>query len=896
MVDGVSANIGVSPTFSPGNGLSGSIGAFSTLGGTNSLVSVDALQEFRIQTSTYAPEFGRTPGGQISIATRAGTDRFHGTVFDYFRNDVLDANDWFATFAGLPKPKERQNDFGGTLGGPIMKSRTFFFFSYEGLRLRLPETALTDVPDLASRQAASAVMQPYLNAYPLPNGPQVLVSCDPSTDPNCPSTGQKPSGAAQFNSSFSNQSTLDAYSIRIDHKPSEKLTLFGRYNHSPSDLNLRGSNSSLSTVLFSRILTQTATVGTSLLITPRIANDFRINYSRNQASGDYRLDHFDGAVPLASPPFPSQFTLTDAALFVDAFSLGPNGPLIAGRNLRSIQRQVNLIDSLSLQMRSSHEVKIGVDYRRLAPSYRPLSYGQFDIFLDVPSFETGNLFSALITANRSSELLFRNLGAFVQDTWRVMPRLTLTYGLRWDVDFAPAGRNGIDIAAVTGFNNPSSLALAPAGTPPFRTPYANLAPRIGIAYALSDRQEWQTILRGGFGVFFDMATQEAGNTFSNAFPFGGSKNVPGGNFPLDSASAAPPQIDPSNLSASYLSAFDPDLKLPYTLQWNTAVDQNLGSKQAISVSYVGSVGRRLIQSDFALAPNSNLGGALLIRNAATSDYHAMQLQFRRRLLNGLQSLASYTWAHSIDSASAGSSGSLGNLGMPGANSNANRGPSDFDVRHSFSAGLTYEIPTLQRGLLSEAVTSHWSIDSVLQGRTAPPTNVVDGLFFQLQNAQVAVRPDLASGVPLYLYGSQYPGGKVINGTPGAVTGGCPGGSPSIGPFCPPPTDANGNLLRQGDLGRNALRGFGTLQWDLAVHRDFKLRESLALQFRAEMFNILNHPNFGPPVSNISDPQFGHSTQMLGRSLGGVNAGGGAFDPLYQIGGPRSIQLALKLIF
>src|SRR5207245_1068411 len=147
-------------------------------------------------------------------------NQFHRTLFDYFRNDVLDANDWFADQQGLPKPKERQNDFGGTLGGPILKDRTFFFFSYEGARLRLPEVALTDVPSLSARQNASPALQPFLNAYPLPN-------------PNMLDTGSNPSPLA---ASFSNSATLDAYSLRIDHHLKEQLALFGRYTYSPSQL------------------------------------------------------------------------------------------------------------------------------------------------------------------------------------------------------------------------------------------------------------------------------------------------------------------------------------------------------------------------------------------------------------------------------------------------------------------------------------------------------------------------------------------------------------------------------------------------------------------------------------------------------------------------------------
>jgi len=252
MVDGVSANIGVgvSSLGNPGNGAAGSLPSFSAQGGTNSLVSVDALQEFRIQTSTYAPEFGRTPGGQISIVTRSGTNQFHGTVFDYFRNDVLDANDWFADRAQLPKPQERQNDFGGTFSGRLIKDRTFFFLSYEGLRLRLPQVAQTTVPSIAARQAADPALQPFFNAYPVP------VAAAPDTN-----------GSSPFNASFSNSSSLDAYSLRFDDHTTSRLTLFARYNYSPSNIVQRGfGGSPLSGVSPIHLTTQTATVGATALI------------------------------------------------------------------------------------------------------------------------------------------------------------------------------------------------------------------------------------------------------------------------------------------------------------------------------------------------------------------------------------------------------------------------------------------------------------------------------------------------------------------------------------------------------------------------------------------------------------------------------------------------------
>jgi hypothetical protein len=907
MVDGVSANIGIGAS-SPGSGMAGTLGSTSVLGGTNSLVSVDALQEFRIQTSTYAPEFGRTPGGQISIVTRSGTNKFHGTAFDYLRNDVLDANNWFngvniLNATPLPKAVERQNDFGGTFSGPIFKDKTFFFFSYEGLRLRLPTTTLTLVPDNNaqdpySRQFAIPALLPYLNAFPLPNGPEVL-------DPN----GNQ-QGVAQFNASYSNPGTLDAYSLRVDHKINDKLNLFGRYNYSPSELAQRGSGeSSLSVVSPITTNTQTATVGASWAISPVAANDFRFNYSRTDASSSNYLDNFGGAIPLGTLPFPSPYTAGDASLAFEVFSLENNAILTAGDSANNQQRQFNIVDSISVQ-KAAHSLKFGVDYRRLSPHFGPVAYSQQAYFSGMPAAEAGTPdYGAQVSSSLPATFLFRNLGVFAQDTWHIMPRLTITYGLRWDVDFVPSSISGPEFPAVTGFNlsDLSNLALAPAGTAPYMTKWGNLAPRIGLAYQMLQSPRWQTVFRGGFGLFYDLASSEAGNIASSGYyPFGAAA-YPSGNFPLSPMNATPPPILPPTASNSgRVLAFDPHLGLPHTLQWNFAIEQALGLQQSLSVSYVGAAGRRLIQTAAVFAPNPAVYFADLVTNAGTSDYDALQLQFQRRLSRGLQALASYVWSHSIDTASAGSSWPANS--PSGLNSNINRGPSDFDVRNAFSMALTYEVPTLKSNAFGNAILRGWSTENIIQVQSARPVNVYDVLYTYLANGfSTDERPDVVAGVPLYLYGSQYPGGKAINNTPGAVAGGCDGdpGNPSIGPFCSPPTVPciYGQCpTRQGDTPRNFLRGFGLAQWDFAVHREFPIYESLKLQFRAEMFNVLNHPNFGPPISDLSgyNGQFGIANQMLGQSLAGPSSGAylgaGAFDPLYQIGGPRSIQFALKLSF
>lgn len=882
MVDGVSANSSAN-TGNGGNQLAGATGIVSVLGGTNSLVPVDDMQEFRIQTSTFAPEFGRTPGAQISIVTRSGNNSFHGSAFDYFRNDILDANNWFNGYTNptpLPKAQERQNDFGGTLGGPILKNRTFFFFSYEGLRLRLPTTTLTTVPDLPSRQSAVIAMQPVLNAYPF--------------DPSQPNLGN---GLAQFNASYSNPGTLNDYNLRIDHKLTDHLSVFGRYNYSPSKLSNRGELSfPISDVFKHSSVAQQLTSGFTWGVSSRIFDEFRFNWSKTDASGNSTLDSFGGAVPwVLSVPSPYKTEESNVGAFI--FSLS-HGALIAGPATRTVQHQINFVDTTTVQL-GSHNLKFGVDYRRLTPASLSFTYSQIGLFFNVAQAETGNSFFTQLSQAQDSQFLFQNFGSFVQDAWRVTPDLTLTYGLRWDIDFAPSSISGPPVTALANFNRNdlSSVTLAPLGTSPFHTDFTNIAPRLGLAYHLSSQTNWDRVVRGGFGMFYDLATSEMGNIFLNAgYPYLASDLHFGSPFPLTGIAAAPPAITaPTTTTPGTSAGIDPNLKAPYTWEWNAAFEQQLGLQQTLSLSYVGAIGRRLLQTtEFIPTAAGQLNPAftqlIFTTNSSTSDYHALQIKFERRLQKNLQLLSSYTWSHSIDTASAGSAGIATNR-KAGPGDNTDRASSDFDIRHSFTLGSSYRLPALNLDRVVRQVTSGWSLQTIVEARTAPPVTVVDGKFFQPASPYTfPTRPDVLPGVPLYLYGPQYPGGKAFNNVPGV----CADGSPSVGPFCHPPTDANGTLLRQGNLGRNALRGFGAVQWNLGVHREFPIHESFGLQFRAEMFNVLNHPNFGPPAQDINASNFGKSTQMLNDYLGGGTGSG--LNPLYQIGGPRSVQLALKFMF
>ena len=851
-VDGVSANVGVAdnPSLLQSGG---STPGLSAAGGTNSLVSVDALQEFKVLTSTYAAEFGRTPGGQVQIVTRSGTNRFSGTLFEYFRNDVLDANDWFANSRGQPKPATRQNDFGGVLGGPIVKNRTFFFFSYEGLRLRQPLTRITDVPSLNTRQNAPAQIRPYLNAFPIPNGPNRVVN-------------GVPNGLAEFSASFSNPSTLDATGIRVDHTFNDRLTLFGRYNYAPSGTDQRGGQfgSSLSTVARTKYRTQTLTFGSTQSFTSNLSNDFRFNYSKTSTNTFFILDSFGGAVPPADALLFPSFAAPQNSAFAFFVFGGMGTNFRAGKIQKNTLDQVNIVDNLSLIV-GSHQLKFGVDYRRLAPLRGARTYQQLAQSPTVAPLLLGRVPSVLIDQLQPDVgLIFDNFSAYAQDTWKVTPPLTLTYGLRWEVNPPPSVSNAEPPFAVTGIDNPATLALAPRGTPLYQTTYDNFAPRVGVAYQLSNKQGRETVLRGGFGIFYDLGNATAGN-IPNSFPYRTDKSLSNVPFPLDEASAQPAPFSTALPVTAVFIGFDPNFKLPRTYQWNLAIEQSFSANQTVSASYVAAVGRRLVRQDFLSRPNSTFGSTvLLIRDTATSDYHALQLQYQRRLSSGLQAVASYTWSHSIDEAS-------GDTASQGADRSA-RGPSNFDIRHSFSSAVTYNIPTLFRNDFGRAILGGWSLDTIVVARSAAPVNVIANQIFLPSGDLVNVRPNLVPGAPLYVEDSSVGGGRRINRAA----------------FAAPPAG------QQGNLGRNALRGFSVWQADLALRRQFNLTERLNLQFRAEFFNVFNHPNFANPSGNLSQATFGQSTVMFGSSLSG--GGGSGLNPLYQIGGPRSIQLALKIQF
>jgi hypothetical protein len=286
---------------------------------------------------------------------------------------------------------------------------------------------------------------------------------------------------------------------------------------------------------------------------------------------------------------------------------------------------------------------------------------------------------------------------------------------------------------------------------------------------------------------------------------------------------------------------------------------------------LGAIGRDLLRVTQFSNLNPNFQSISYTDGSATSDYHALQFKFQRRVSHGLQALGSYSFSHSIDSASSDAFATRMNTPGTLANSNVDRGNSDFDIRNAFTAGATYDVPTAGSAKMLRAVTGGWSLESFVLARSASPVNVT-GAAFTVAGVNLFPRPNV-TGAPAELFGSGYPGGKILNK---AAFASAPAG-------------------QQGNLGRNALRGFDASQVDLGVQRAFRVTERVGLRFRGEFFNLLNHPNFGNPANSLTSALFGRSTQTFANSLGSGGPNGG-FNPLYQVGGPRSIQFALKLLF
>jgi len=857
-VDGVSTDIGASVSSSgfTGAGFTGATPGETALGTTQSLVSIDAFQEFRASSSTYSAEYGRGPGGQFSFETRSGTNQYHGTAFDYLRNDALDANNWFNGYTNtppIPKQALRQNDFGGTLGGfldiPHLyngRNRTFFFFSYEGLRLINPmPSQLYEVPGNDLRQNAPDALKPFLASFPV------------STQPD------NGNGLSYYTAGYSAPSSIDSSSIRIDHSFRDRFKIFGRYSDTPSNSTAR-QPSDLAQVNATIINMKTLTLGATNVLGPAMANEFRFNVTGNDYKSSRSLDHFGGATPIdvaGIPGLQSDSWLT-FFLFYDLYPYY----LLEPQSNRS--RQVNVVDTF-MHSSGRHNLRYGVDYRRLVVSEALPPLREVGFYYDEASV-LANQTSGINMYKQSINMkaVYPNASLFAQDEWKVNDRLSLSYGVRWEINPAPSDANGNTPYTVDQISDLSTVQLDPRGSVLWNTTYGNFAPRLGVAYQIHRTPGRSTVFRAGAGLFYDTGTQLAADGYYGVGTTG-FQSFNGEAFPLTTAqidSVPQPNANPPYNAAVW--GFDPHLKLPYTAQWNVAVEQQVGDQQTLNLNYVASASRRLLTQNFyspVLLGNPNFvsgNGLYLTTNRASADYESLQVRFQRLLAHGLQGLLSYTWSHSLDNAS--TNFTIYEL---------ERGPSDFDVRNNFQAALSYDIPGHYRNAWVSHILESWSLDTRISARSALPVDIFSRSTVDSDSGQgLHFHPDRVFSQPLYIYNPMVPAGRQIN--PRAFQ---------------ERDDANGNVI-EGNAGRNSARGFDAVQADLAVLRDFPLTARAGLQLRAEVYNLFNRPNFGSIYNSLDNgPLFGQSYTSLASQLGGLSS-------IYQLGGARSIEVALKLYF
>jgi hypothetical protein len=723
----------------------------------------------------------------------------------------------------------------------------------EDLVVRQPQPPISfPVPTLQARQNAPPLVAEFLNAYPLPNR-----SAGPIGDPSI-------TGIAEYAGSSSLQQDQQTYGLRLDHAFSDKLISFVRYNRAPSKR--LGEDTSFNAGRYT-LGTETLTIGLTQSFTPHMVNEIRLNGSRQLATSQHDINLIAGAQrPPDSFFFPPGYSSNDSAVI---FSVCPAVSRALGLYERDRSRQLQAVSNLSFYM-GTHQFKVGADYRWFSPVTslpRLISVVNFPSLYGPLGAYSGTIPQASVFFDNIPNTAFvvEAFSAYAEDTWKARRSLTLTYGLRWEIDPAPRVSAG-QAPIISGVTNPGDLSTAyrvRSGKRIYPTSWSNFAPRLGIGWQIHDGSARKTVLRIGAGRFFDLG-QGGFESLGNHAP----TLVIYTNQPLGSPSGGSPSTQPLAGGGTVLGAAQ-DYKLPYTWQWNTTIEQSFG-QQTFSAGYIGALGRGLIGS--AVRLESGFASSIVLSNAASSSYHAMQLQFNRRLSSRLHMLVSYTWSHSIDNLS----NDVSNPGLFGTATllidPRSRGSSDFDVRQSLNGSITAALPS-PRGGIGGLLFRNWTANSIFFARSAVPTDLV--------LASRADRPDVVPDQPLYLYGSGFPGGKSFNSSA----------------FSIPPDGLDGNL------GRNVLRGLGAWQIDFSLNREFRLSEGASLQLRSEAFNIFNHPNFANPsdpntpgrLTLAPGPGFGASTQMLATGLSPTNAVG-QLSPLFQIGGPRSIQFALRLRF
>jgi carboxypeptidase family protein/TonB-dependent receptor-like protein len=851
---------------------------------------VDAIREFEMLTSSYDASFGRNPGAQVNVVLKSGTNELHGSLFEFHRNAAWDARNFFAP-AGEGKPKYIRNQFGGSIGGPIRRDRTFIFGDYEGTRSREGITRITNVPTLRERngdfsQSLFGLPIDPFTGMTFPGGVidplfihpvgRAIAALYPLPNRNEP--------FRNFVSSPTQSDDNDSFDVRVDHRLNERADLTFRYSFGDRNLFEPFTGPALSLVPgFGDTVkrrSQNAMAALTLVLTPNLVNETRVAFSRVAASVTQEASTLNSelGLPTISP------NPRDAGLsFITVTGLSPLGD--EGNNPQNSVTNVFQVINSSSYVQGRHLIKFGGDIRfsqqnafRDVESRGRLTFSPFaqisgnalaDLLLGFP------LLTSVARVDNPQHIRTQSYNFFFNDSVRVNSRLTLNGGLRYEFNSPPV--DAADRANVYDLSSRSLVRVGTNGVPRsgVEADKNNFAPRVGLAWTI-DREE-KTVLRAGYGIYYDQSALAPAEALYFNSPFFDNNiffSLPG--LPLTLGDPFP-VFFPFPLPDSAL-AIQRDLRTAYMQHWNLNLQRELGRNGVVELAYVGSKGTKLLTArdinqplpsvlppglPFVPRPDPRFDDIDLLESRANSNYHSLQARWQQRLSRGLAALVSYTWAKSIDDASNFFS-SAGDPNFP-QNSydvRAERGRSNFDVRHRLSVSYSYDLPfgkgksyLADNGWVSTLLTG-WQSFGIVTLQSGRPFTVA--LLSEIDNS--------GTGRSILGFGA--------NDRPNVV------GDPSLGTRSPdrwfntaafafPPPGTFGNA------GRNILEGPGFQNVNASLVKNTNLTERVNLQFRAEVFNLFNHPNFNLPDNFLGSPTFGKISS--------------ARDP-------RHLQFGVKLLF
>jgi hypothetical protein len=838
-IDGIGVDLAVDVSgLGIGQAGSGALPAVSTLGGTQVLVPLDAVEVMRVQTVGGGPEQRLTPGVQTSVVTRAGSDELTTSYLAQARPGTWSAHDFFENTGRRPRRTTDALTGATSVGGPIVPGRLFGFAAWEGQWIDQRVTASIRAPTQAVRDTASSMVRSILDAYPVGDGRDFGA------------------GLAERTQEFTTGSWFSSFSGRLDAVLSDRHRVFGRFQKGASrgDEIFREELGLPARTFASKESTATTalTVGWAA-ISSSWMHDLRVSAMQHTGAVDAMTERDTGVARLPVFLFlPEGIGEADASIGIRLFP-GSGGALFFGPTTDVGQRQLQFVDSVVL-MRGKHQLQVGGAYQRVVSASTPPQYTLFYQFRGISDLQAGEVGSVTVGRLLPARTGRHAWSLFAHDTWQVSRRVLLGLGLRYSVRPAPTSRNDTQPSLVE-YESLPMVVPRPAGARLWETSWRDVAPHVSITHELRTRPDWATILHGACGVVVDDLTAPGLIPFGRGDGYVSTAFLGPTTFPLPPGSLE--AVIPV-LFATEAYAIPTDLRRPRTYEWQVGFEQELGSTQRLGVSYVGTTGRNLTYWS-----GRNLASDPIYEysNDAQSEYHALLARYVKRLSYGVQGRVAYAWGHAIDTNS-------GEELLPNPPSTLvplqqSRGSADFDRRHLFQVSASYHLSWPRSSRLRKSI-GEWDIAVVGTAQSGAPVTVLthQGEYF--------VRPDLNPDVPIWIVDSTLPFGRRLNAAA-----------------------FNAPAEGHGTLGRNVLRASPLRQLDASVSRSVTIG-SLTFQIRMDAFNVLSQENFGPPESRLGAVAFGEPKWSYADSLGTGTLRQGGLTPVSQLGGPRSFQLSVRV--